>query len=110
MNLNFTLPSHLFEIYVQLFFFLCLIFSAALLPVGFPPKTPCRQSDMHLMPLRMTVSVLYGAVQDSVSQIISLSGSISLFVEICRAPWTEDQPVEMLLSIRNNRGTKYKSI
>jgi hypothetical protein len=41
-----------------------------------------------------------------VSQIISLSGSISLFVGICRAPWTEDQPVEVLLSIKGNRGTE----
>jgi len=49
-----------------------------------------------------------GAVQDRVSQIVSLSGFISLFIEICRAPWTEDQPVEMLLPIRNNSGTEHK--
>ena len=42
------------------------------------------------------------------SQTVSLSGSIPLFMEICRAPWKEYQSVEMLLSIRNNSGTEHK--
>ena len=49
-----------------------------------------------------------GAIQDRLSQTISLSGSISFFIEICRAPWTKYQPVEMLLSMRTNRDTKHK--
>jgi len=42
------------------------------------------------------------------SQIISLSGSITLLIEICRAPWTEYQPVEILLFIKTNRATEHK--
>ena len=44
------------------------------------------------------------------SQIVSLSGFTPLFTEICKAAWTEHQPVEMLLSLRNNSGTEHKVI
>ena len=60
MNLIFTLPPHLLESHVNLFFYLRLGFSGAVLPLRFPAETPCKQSDAHLMPLHMTV--LYRAV------------------------------------------------
>ena len=60
------------------------------------------------MPLCMTVSALLLCRTGQCVQIISLSGSVSLFIEICGASWTVHQPVEMLLSVRNNRGTELK--
>ena len=42
------------------------------------------------------------------SQTVSLPDFVPLFIEIFRTPWEEDQPVEMLLSIKNNSGIEHK--
>ena len=42
------------------------------------------------------------------SQIVSLSGSITLFIEICKPPWKEYQPVGLLQFIKHNKTTEHK--